>query len=211
MISRVYQDDRSIRFLYPASIALLFLDALIGFKGLVFPGYILLLFWGFLHTSLIKMRFFSLFLIFLSIIDTLIIIAIGGGAKASLHAIGGFCSVAAMAILAPRLRRAPARVLQPRVSQSTKAKKTAERASEERLAKAQLRQPLQAIMMNSKAALNWLDREEPDLDAARELLQRIYGNAQRASELSSVHRKPASRLFEREMPCQCLLELPDRD
>ncbi|WP_263263769.1 ATP-binding protein [Pseudomonas sp. RIT-PI-S] len=47
----------------------------------------------------------------------------------------------------------------------------------------EVNQPLAAIANNSSAGLRWLDRPEPELDEARESLQRIAQDAHRASEV----------------------------
>lgn len=47
----------------------------------------------------------------------------------------------------------------------------------------ELRQPLAAIAMNGSAALRWLNRENPDLDEARDAAARTVQEAQRADEV----------------------------
>ena len=47
----------------------------------------------------------------------------------------------------------------------------------------ELRQPLAAIVMNGSAALRWLDREQPELEEARDAASRTVREAQRAEEV----------------------------
>jgi PAS domain S-box-containing protein len=47
----------------------------------------------------------------------------------------------------------------------------------------ELRQPLAAITMNGSAALRWLNRENPDLNEARDAVSRAVREAQRADEV----------------------------
>jgi PAS domain S-box-containing protein len=47
----------------------------------------------------------------------------------------------------------------------------------------ELRQPLAAIVMNGSAALRWLNREQPNLEEAREASERSVKEAQRADEI----------------------------
>jgi C4-dicarboxylate-specific signal transduction histidine kinase len=47
----------------------------------------------------------------------------------------------------------------------------------------ELRQPLAAITMNGSAALRWLNRDNPDLDEARDAAARTVREAQRADEV----------------------------
>jgi C4-dicarboxylate-specific signal transduction histidine kinase len=57
----------------------------------------------------------------------------------------------------------------------------------------ELRQPLAAIVMNGSAALRWMNREEPDLEEARDAAIRIVRDAQRADEVIRGLRALASR------------------
>jgi signal transduction histidine kinase len=47
----------------------------------------------------------------------------------------------------------------------------------------EVKQPLSAIVINGETCLRWLDRAEPDLDRARELIKRLIGDARRASKI----------------------------
>jgi len=54
-------------------------------------------------------------------------------------------------------------------------------------------QPLMAIAANADAGLRWLNRPEPDLEEARDLTERIVGDARRASGIISRIRGMAGR------------------
>jgi PAS domain S-box-containing protein len=47
----------------------------------------------------------------------------------------------------------------------------------------EVNQPLAAIVTNAESSLRWLDRDPPELDEGRAALQRIVGNAHRASQV----------------------------
>jgi C4-dicarboxylate-specific signal transduction histidine kinase len=47
----------------------------------------------------------------------------------------------------------------------------------------EINQPLGAIVAHGEAGSRWLNREEPDLDEARETFSRIVYDAQRASSV----------------------------
>lgn len=47
----------------------------------------------------------------------------------------------------------------------------------------EVNQPLAGIVTNGEAGLRWLGREEPQLDEARSAVQRMIGDARRASEV----------------------------
>jgi signal transduction histidine kinase len=61
----------------------------------------------------------------------------------------------------------------------------------------EVKQPLSAIVINGETCLRWLDRAEPDLNRARELIRRLIGDARRASKIiervQMVGTGPASR------------------
>src|SRR6516162_3980781 len=46
----------------------------------------------------------------------------------------------------------------------------------------EINQPVAAAVNNASAALRWLGKESPNLEQAREALNRIFKNANRASE-----------------------------
>jgi signal transduction histidine kinase len=52
-------------------------------------------------------------------------------------------------------------------------------------------EPLSAMAMNGETSLRWLDRSEPNVAKARELLQRIVADARRAAEIISQARTMA--------------------
>src|SRR6202035_5764977 len=47
----------------------------------------------------------------------------------------------------------------------------------------ELNQPLAAVMTNGETGLRWLDRPEPNVPKARELMQRILNDAGRAADI----------------------------
>lgn len=47
----------------------------------------------------------------------------------------------------------------------------------------EVKQPLSAIVINGETCLRCLDRAEPDLDRARDLIKRLIGDARRASKI----------------------------
>jgi signal transduction histidine kinase len=47
----------------------------------------------------------------------------------------------------------------------------------------EVKQPLSAIVINGETCLRWLDRAEPDLNRACELIKRLIGDARRASKI----------------------------
>ena len=57
----------------------------------------------------------------------------------------------------------------------------------------EVNQPLAAIATNGEAGLRWLDRAQPDLDEARELMRRVVTDARRAAEIIARVRGMATR------------------
>jgi len=57
----------------------------------------------------------------------------------------------------------------------------------------EINQPLAAIATNGEAASRWINRPEPDLDEARELIRRIVTDARRAADIISRVRGMATR------------------
>jgi len=45
----------------------------------------------------------------------------------------------------------------------------------------EINQPIGATLNNASAALRWLDKEPPDLEQARQALNRIFANGNRVS------------------------------
>ncbi len=57
-------------------------------------------------------------------------------------------------------------------------------------------QPLTALVGNAEACLNWLTRENPDLDEARRAAERIVGNGDRARRIVATIRSMAGKAQE---------------
>ena len=57
----------------------------------------------------------------------------------------------------------------------------------------EINQPLAAITTNAESSLRWLDRDEPNIEKARTLINRVVADAQRASEIIVRIREMASR------------------
>ena len=47
----------------------------------------------------------------------------------------------------------------------------------------EVNQPLAAVVANAEACLRWLDRDTPDLDAARRSVEWVINDSSRASEV----------------------------
>jgi C4-dicarboxylate-specific signal transduction histidine kinase len=47
----------------------------------------------------------------------------------------------------------------------------------------EVNQPLAGVMANAEACLRWLDRETPDLDAARRSVEWVIDDSNRASDV----------------------------
>ncbi len=59
----------------------------------------------------------------------------------------------------------------------------------------EVKQPLTAILLNAEAALRWLTMDTPNLEEAKESLQRVIGNSRRAADVirhvrDLVHKSP---------------------
>jgi len=52
-----------------------------------------------------------------------------------------------------------------------------------------IRQPLNAILMNAKACLRWLDRPQPDVDEIRAALTDVVDAGQRADDIMRSSRE----------------------
>jgi C4-dicarboxylate-specific signal transduction histidine kinase len=57
----------------------------------------------------------------------------------------------------------------------------------------EINQPLASIVTSGETGLRWLDRPEPDLVKARDIIKRIVGDARRAAEIIDRIRTMASR------------------
>jgi C4-dicarboxylate-specific signal transduction histidine kinase len=69
----------------------------------------------------------------------------------------------------------------------------------------EVNQPLAAIQTNGETGLRWLDRSEPNVSKARELMRRVLDDAQRASNIvACIRAMPAGRA-----PQQTVLALRD--